>query len=181
MTELETRNPLQELADTYPGLRLMASRLAGQAELVSDNPLETQMRIIGSMLDSDDEESLFAAQDAGTIAAKDMPNTPFRLKADSISVKRSTIEGSGLPWYVLLQATDLRGENPFTINCGSPTVLAVLDKLMQWHEDGRDTFTKFDDEGGRPFQFVEKNTASGNTVLNLMPLETAAPKKRGQK
>lgn len=166
------------VAERYPSLVIMANRLAEQAEANAgiDNQA-IQMSIVGRMLEAEDEEALFALQNAGTVAAQDHLNTPFRLKKDGITVKKSTLADSSLPWYVLLDVTDLASGDAFTINTGAPSVIGILDKLVQWDDMGRGSFSDWDGQGGRAFQFIGKGMSGGNTLIHLMPLEKKSPKK----
>lgn len=166
-----------DIAQRYPSLAIMANRLNDQAQNSVEDPAALQMSIVGRMLEAENEEDLFAAQDAGTIAAQDHLNQPFRLKKDDIVVRKSALEGSTLPWYILLTVTDLATGNALTINTGAPSVIGILDKLVQWDEAGRGSFSDWDKDGGRGFQFVGKATGSGNTLIHLMPLEKQSVKK----
>lgn len=172
---------LAQIGERFPHLVKMATRLHEAAQQSTADPASLQMEIVGRMLEAESEEDLFARQDAGTVAAKDWLNQPFRLRKDGVSVRTSALDDSTLPWYVLLSVTDFTTGEAFTINTGAPSVIAILDKLIQWDDEGKGSFSDWDGVGGRAFQFVGKAMGSGNELLHIIPLEKQSAKKTGAK
>lgn len=131
------------------------------------------VRIADELLAAETEEELFALNAGETIASKEFLGKPFLFGADDVKFLRSTIEDGSFPFFALITVVDLADGAVKVINSGAMSVLPILYKLLQWHADGRDTFTKF--EGGRrPFQFVDKETRSGWRVVKLVPVQLAA-------
>jgi hypothetical protein len=87
------------------------------------------MDLMETILSADTFDDIFAAQDAGMLSGKDFCNRPFYLSADGVSYKRSTKEG-GLPFYAMLNVTEVATGETVTINCGGKTFLAVLHALL---------------------------------------------------
>lgn len=173
------------LTDKYPNLKFMLQRVAQEASWAGDAAQQNQaiqMDILERMLSAETEEELFALQEAGGISGKDYVNTPFRIGAGDITFKESKIVGSGLPFYAMLNVVEEASGNAVTVTTGAVNVIGVLHTLLVWNDDDRPaekrSFAPWDDFGGRLFQFVEKQTASGNSVLMMKPLEMKPPTPR---
>lgn len=166
-----------------PEIRLLMSRLDFSASDESDNK-NTALAIMETMLGAETEEELFERQEAGLLSSKDYTLRPFRLLPEGISWKKSAqgfIDQGGFPFYVILRVTDMETGNEVAVDSGAPSVISVIDKLLQWDDASRPldkrSFERFRADGGRPLQFVPKATSSGQSIVMLKPVVTAeAPK-----
>jgi hypothetical protein len=146
------------------------------------------MAIMENILRAETEEELFERQNAGTISSKDFTLRPFRLLPENIDWKKSNpgyVEQGGFPYYVLLRAVTMDDGADVVLDSGSPSVLSILEKLVEFDSEDRPiekrAFERFREDGGRPLQFVEKPVASGYSVIMLMPVTVVESKsKRGR-
>jgi hypothetical protein len=135
--------------------------------------------IMDNILAAETEEELFARQEAGATAGRDFVNRPFRLLPENVTWKKSNdgfIKQGGFPFWALLRVLDMETDEYVVIDCGGKSVVAVLDKLLQFDDESRPlqsrSFERFRAEGGRPLQFVAKPVSSGQAVLLLKPVAT---------
>ena len=159
-----------------PGVKALLNRLDIEAGLADEQGPVTQLSIMESMLVAESEEELFAAQEAGTTSSQDFLNRPFRLSRGGIEFKRARpefVSQGGFPFYAILQVEDMQSGERRVVSSGSYSVLAVLNKLLEFDDDSRDferrSFAPFEDEGGRPFMFVGKSAPNG-TVVTMVPV-----------
>lgn len=162
-----------EASVALPEIRLLLARLENEARF-ADNRSATAS-IMESILSADSEEALFERQDAGAVASKDFLNRPFRLRESDIQWKRSAanfVEEGAFPFYALLTVTEMATGDRVVLDTGASSVVAVLSKLQDLHG-----FERYEEEGGRPLQFVGKTVASGRTIVMLMPVVLEAAKR----
>ena len=169
-------------ANALPQIRLLLSRLNFSAAEQGDNR-NTSLAIMDSILAAETEEELFERQEAGLISSKDYTLRPFRLLPEAITWKPSAqgfIDQGGFPFYAILRVTDMETGDTVAVDSSAPSVISVLDKMLQWDDEGRPlaqrAFERFRADGGRPLQFVAKQVASGFSVVMLKPVITEAPK-----
>lgn len=136
--------------------------LASTLDDAAANP--AVMQIMESILNAaDDEDSIFAAANAGTLSSKEWKNHPFRLQEVDIQYKRSAVtyrEQGGFPWYSLLQVTDLEDGVLKPVTCGGYSAVTTIWKLQL-----SGVLAKYKDEGGMPLQFVGKQTSRFEVIL----------------
>lgn len=146
---------------------------------VDDGQLDTSvMDIMSRILGATDEDAIFAAANAGTIATKHFLNTPHRLPSTGITWKKTAaqyIETGGFPWYALTRVIDLSTGEEKTLNGGGISYITTLYKL--WKVG---ILAKHDDDGGMPLILEGKPAARGTVVLVKpfkMPLSGNGTKK----
>lgn len=137
-----------------------------------------QFEILESMLGAENEEALFSAQEATTVASKDFIEIPFRLQAEDIRWYASApnyVEQGGFPFYALLTVTTIQHGDRVVVNAGGLSVIGILRKLLEWEETkpaDEKPFAPYADEGGKPLQFVSRATNGGFNVVLLKPVIT---------
>ena len=175
-TEVQVRAAL-------PNTASMLSRWRNEASLQDSNGVDAAMQIFEGILGAETEEELFAAQDAGTIASKDFTDRPFRLRGpEDISIMHSRTaltEAGGFPFFLLLRVCDVETGQDLVINTGAQSVLAVIDRLVEWELDpnkpeDRKPFQPYR-PAGRGFMFTSKTTMGGTDVIMLKPVNLGRP------
>lgn len=150
---------------------LMFARKVDLASTLDDGVTDTSvLEIMSRILDATDEESLFAAANAGTTPTKEFLNVPFMLKSDDVVWKRSRseyIETGGFPWYALMRVTNLQTGEEQTLNGGGFSFVSTLWKLGELG-----VMQKYDEDGGMPL-ICEGKPAGRGTVVLLKPFKMA--------
>lgn len=165
-----------------PQIAAMIRRLESAALTADDRA--TQLRIMENILSAEDEESLFRAQEAGTVSSKNFLEIPFRLRAAGIEWRQSApqyVEQGQFPVYALLTVETLEHGDTVVVNAGGLSTCAVLAKMTEWDEDTsrpveKRPFAAYEEDGGRPMQFVARTTTSGYDVILLKPVVVAPAK-----
>lgn len=157
-------------------VRLLLTRLQNEVSFTEENG-GTALSIMESMLAAESEEELFDRQEAGAVSSKDFVLRPFRLLPENIQWKNSNkayIEQGGFPFYALITVTDMETGDRVVIDSGSPSVISILSKLVEFDDPSRAvrSFEPHRERGGRPLQFVEKPVSSGYSVILLKPVVT---------
>ncbi len=94
---------------------------------IIDDPGEISRQIIDQLLAAGSDAELQAFGNAE--GWREHLEVPMELK--NFKWLRSTIEGDGLPVYVVVQATDLTTGEARTLTCGSANVLAQLSNMAR--------------------------------------------------
>lgn len=175
--------PANNAAANLPEVRALIRRL--EMDAVTETATADRFAIMEAILAAESEDELFEKQEAGTVSSKDYLNKPFRLLPENITWKKSGqsyIDQGGFPFYVLLRVTEMATGDDIVIDCGSFSVISVLDKLLEFDTEDREpekrSFERFRADGGRPLQFVGKQATNGTVVLLKPVAIEAKPKQR---
>lgn len=164
-----------ELAEKYKFMKRLVGRLATEVSLDGGFSDEEIYGFMENILSAETEEEVFARQTMGDmVASKDYLNKPFYLTSENIKWMKSSFQG-GFPFYAILKVTDAESGAEVTIDGGGVSFCAVLAKLQDLR-----AFDGFEETKGRPMQLIGKPTSSGNTVVLVQPLPTAARKRNGK-
>ncbi len=163
-------NPMQEIAlrDTLsPEVGTWLEKLRLSSTMVDDDGgvFGVQDSIAEQILKAASEDELFAAVDAGTMAAKDFLDTPFLLQ-EEFDVRVSTIrndqgEISGTGFYLLIKVTDLSDMSERVLNTGAQTLMAFIWRLA----DLGLLADKQRYPNGYPLMLSGKPSANGTVVI----------------
>lgn len=168
------------LAESVPftAVKRVLDQLDIEAALdAASSGMEAALSIFQNIMEAETEEEVFKQATAGTTSGKDFTNVPFRLKPENITWKKSFMEG--FPFFALLRVTDMENEKEMVLNCGGVTFVAVIRRLLELEEAGKETFSRHAPYGGKPLMLTAKPVASGFSVL--IPVPVADPHLKGQK
>jgi hypothetical protein len=145
----------------------------------NNNSDEFVYDVMESILNAENAEEAFNAQEAGTLSGKDFVNTPFYLRSDDVTWLRSRQfdntggKVSGFPFYAMLTVREVATGDEQVVSCGGMTFVAVLRKLQEVGYLDKNA-------EGASLVLTAKATASGNAILFLKPYNVAKrPSKNG--
>jgi len=161
----------------YPALRHMMQILTMEAESApDDNADEFVMSLMEKILSATTPEEIFAAQDSGMRSGQDFAGRPFYLAAQDISIRRSSIQEGGLPFYAMVKVTEIATGEEHVLNCGGKTFMSTLHGLRQI-----DYFNVTDEfPFGRSMTIIATPSPKG-AYLSLKPFRMVAASSRAQK
>lgn len=103
--------------------------LRGEAKLAIRDPAEAATAIVDRILGAETIEEVFAV--AGTLAADDMLETPFRMS--KVEFAESDYE-EGSPVYAIITGTTEEDGTEFVLTCGGRNVVAQLASAARFGE-----------------------------------------------
>lgn len=119
-----------------PEFAEMINTLADVATSENDG-LGASVQIAASILAAGSRgvDAIMEASDAGTTSGEDYLNTPFRVRTQDVSWRKSGDQfkdQGGFPYYALVRTTDVDG-TPMVLSCGGQSVVPTLFAL--WDND----------------------------------------------
>lgn len=161
-------------------LRSMVLRLKAETDLEAAEGVSAEdfvFDIVESILAAETEEDIFEAQSSGAESGKEFVNRPFLLTEENLRFMKSRlVEPGKLPFYALMDVTEIATGNEYTMTCGGISVVSVLFALR---EKGFLSAERY--PNGRPLVLQPKDTASGFVRLEIQPFKLPEPQASGRK
>ena len=153
MTEMIPSSAPQEIQDLIKKMSLEAEAFG--------SGIEVTMGIMGKILNATSEDDIFGAANGGMMSSKEYVQTPFRLKEDGLTARKSTVEDNeGFPYYWILTVTEMESGEEVMVSAGGASAVATLSALR---DNG--ILAKYEDQGGMPLFFFEKPAKNGSVIL----------------
>jgi hypothetical protein len=145
----------------------LARRLDAEAVLDSTNAIEIFRQVSSNIMDAEDIEAVFAAANQGTISGKEFVGTPFLLRHEDLSFRKSRFglesdDFTKFPFYCFMNVTKLETGERLPITCGGYVVVLATWKLRELG-----ALEAAEAQGGMCLELVGKQTQAGYTFLQI--------------